>query len=72
MATAPSTEIVFSSGRLPFMLKPPFENEAKPALLKLPPTTPGFSAGTPIGLRPENERSSMSLASTVFRIATSV
>ena len=54
------------------MLKPPLLNEAKPALLKFPPTTPGLSAGTPIGLRPENESSSMSLASTVFRRATSV
>ena len=41
-------------------------------MLKLPPMTPALSAGTPIGLRPENDSSSMSLASTVFRTATSV
>ena len=72
MAIAPSTEIVFSSARLPLMLKPPLVSDEKPALLKLPPMTPAFRAGTPIGLRPENESSSMSLASTVFRRATSV
>jgi hypothetical protein len=54
------------------MLNPPFVNAANPALLKLPPMTPGFSAGTPIGLRPENESISRSFASTVFRTATSV
>ena len=54
------------------MLKPPVVSESKPALLKLPPMTPAFSAGTPIGLRPEKDSSSMSFASTVFRTATSV
>ena len=72
MATAPSTVMAFSSARPPLMLKPPLLNAAKPALLKLLPTTPAFSAGTPIGLRPENDSSSMSLASTVLRSATSV
>ena len=66
IATAPSTVIVFSSLRPPLMLKPPLVSDEKPALLKLPPTTPALSAGTPIGFRPENDSSSMSLASTDF------
>ena len=69
---APSIEMLFSSVRLPLMLKPPLPRSAKPRLLNAPPMTPAFSPTTPIGLRPENESSSMSLASTVFRSATSV
>ncbi len=72
IATAPSTVIVFSSVRPPLMLKPPLVSEANPALLKLPPTTPALSAGTPIGFLPENDSNSMSLASTDFLTATSV
>src|SRR3954447_17696493 len=64
--------MAFSSGRPPLMLNPPFENAAKPKLLNLPPITPAFKAGTPSGLRPEKDRSSMSFASTVLRTATSV
>ena len=41
--------MMFSSERLPLMLKPPVVSESKPALLKLPPMTPAFSAGTPSG-----------------------
>ena len=72
MATAPSTVMLFSSERPPLMLKPPLLKAAKPRLLKLPPMTPAFSAGTPSGLRPENESCSRSLASTVLRTVTSV
>ena len=72
IATAPSTLMVFSSLRPPLMLKPPLVSEEKFALLKLPPITPALSAGTPIGLRPENDSSSMSFASTDLRTATCV
>ena len=68
IATAPSTVIVLSSARPPLMLKPPLVRLENPALLKLPPTTPALSAGTPIGFRPENDSSSISLASTDLRI----
>ena len=72
MATAPSIVMLFSSARPPLTLKPPLVSDEKPALLKLPPMTPALRAGTPIGLRPENESSSMSLASTDFLTATCV
>ena len=72
IAVAPSTEMVFSSGRLPLMLKPPLPRSSKPRLLKLPPITPALRLTTPIGLRPENDINSMSLASMVLRTATSV
>ncbi len=72
MATAPSTEMLFSSERPPLMLKPPLLKAAKPRLLKLPPMTPALRAGTPSGLRPENDSCSRSFASTVLRTVTSV
>ena len=43
IATAPSTVIVFSLSRPPLMLKPPLVSDEKPALLKLPPTTPALA-----------------------------
>jgi hypothetical protein len=54
------------------MLKPPFPRSSKPRLLNAPPLTPALRPTTPIGLRPENDISSMSFASTVFRTVTSV
>ena len=72
MAVAPSTVMLFSSPRLPLMLKPPLLRSAKPRLLKLPPMTPALRPATPIGLRPENDSCSMSFASTVLRTVTSV
>jgi hypothetical protein len=71
MAVAPSMVMLFSSGRLPLMLKPPLPRSPKPRLLKLPPLTPAFRPATPIGLRPENDSCSMSLDSTVLRSVTS-
>ena len=35
MATAPSTEIVFSSARLPLMLKPPLVNDGEPRVVEV-------------------------------------
>ena len=72
MAVAPSTVMLFSSLRLPFMLKPPLVRSEKPKLLKLPPITPGFRPTTPIGLRPLNESCSMSFDSIVLRSDVSV
>ena len=71
MAVAPSTVMLFSSVRLPLMLKPPLVKLSKLTLLKLPPMTPAFRAATPIGLRPWNESCSMSFASIVLRSAAS-
>ena len=45
IATAPSTVMVFSLSRPPLMLNPPLVSDEKPALLKLPPTTPGLERG---------------------------
>ena len=72
IAVAPSIVMLFSSVRLPLMLKPPLPRSEKPRELKLPPITPAFNPTTPIGLRPEKASCSMSLASTVFLSATSV
>ena len=55
IAVAPSIVMLFSSERLPLMLKPPLPRSPKPRLLKLPPMTPAFRPTTPIGLRPEND-----------------